>query len=549
MAKHALRFDDNPRVAYFSMEMALESGMATYAGGLGVLAGDVMRSAADLGLPMIGVTLVCHSGYFKQVIHSSGQQLELPDVWRADAYAQRLGAKVVLELEGRPVWVGGWLYRVSSHRGSTVPVVLLDTDLPENQADDRKLTNQLYGGDQMYRLKQEAILGIGGVRMLRALSIRVRCYHLNEGHTAFLGLESQRCGESARRVFTTHTPVEAGQDRFPYPLVRRVLNDYYPQKCLRRLAGSEELNMTRLALSMANYVNGVALRHADVSQRLFPDYKVQAVTNGVHPLTWASEPLRRLYNRHCSGWHHQPELLMHAEKIPAEDLWEAHVSAKRALIRLVRESGGPGLDVNVPIVGFARRMTAYKRALLLFHDRERLEGIARVLPFQVVIAGKAHPNDQEGKRIIEQLHQHAASLAGKIPIAFIQNYDMNVALTMVSGSDVWLNTPMPPQEASGTSGMKAAFNGVPNLSILDGWWLEGCIEGITGWAIGTDGEASDDTHAASLYQKLEATVLPLWHRDREGWVQMMKGAIGRNANFFNSHRMMRRYAAEAYLLH
>lgn len=548
MAEHASIFDDKPRVAYFSMEMALESGMSTYAGGLGVLAGDVVRSAADLELPVIGVTLVSHAGYFKQVIQGSGQQLELPDAWQVSAYAQRLGTKVLLNLEDRPVWIGGWLYQVAGHQESSVPVILLDTDMPENRPEDRSLTSYLYGGDQTYRLKQEAVLGIGGVRMLRALSIRVRCYHMNEGHSAFLGLESQRCGESARRVFTTHTPVEAGHDRFPYSLVRQVLTDYCPKKHLQNLAGTESLNMTRLALSMADYVNGVALRHADVSQRLYPEYKVQAVTNGVHPLTWTSEPMRRLYDRHCSGWHHRPDLLMQAENIPAQELWDAHMSAKRALIGLVQDRGGPNLNEDVPVIGFARRMTAYKRATLLFTDLERLKRIARSHPFQIVIAGKAHPNDQEGKRIIEQLHLHAVMLADTIKVAFIQNYDMNIALAMVSGSDVWLNTPMPPQEASGSSGMKAAFNGVPNLSVLDGWWLEGCIEGVTGWAIGTDNQAGDDTHAASLYQKLEGLVLPLWHDNREGWVQLMKGAIGRNANFFNSHRMMRHYAAEAYLL-
>ena len=549
MAEPALMFGDNPRVAYFSMEMALEAGMATYAGGLGVLAGDVMRSAADLKLPMVGVTLVSHAGYFKQVIQESGHQLEQPDMWQAGAYARRLGIKVVLELEHRPVWVGGWLYQVCSHRGSAVPVILLDTDLQENHSEDRRLTSHLYGGDQKYRLKQEAILGIAGVRMLRALSIPVRCYHMNEGHSAFLGLEAHRCGQSARKIFTTHTPVEAGHDRFPYPLVRQVLNDYYPQKRLINHAGTDNLNMTRLALSMADYVNGVALRHADVSQRMFPEYKVRAVTNGVHPLTWTSEPMRKLFNRYCPDWHHHPELLLHAEKIPMAELWKAHVAAKTALVHLVRESGGPEFDIGRPILGFARRMTAYKRASLLFRDLERLKRIAEVHPFQVVIAGKAHPNDDGGKRMIKQLYQYAALLADTVPVAFIQDYDMGVALSMVSGSDVWLNTPMPPQEASGTSGMKAAFNGVPNLSILDGWWLEGCIEGVTGWAIGADGVASDESHAASLYEKLGTIVLPLWYGDREGWVHVMKGAIGRNANFFNSHRMMRHYAAEAYLLH
>ncbi len=548
MDEQPMKFDANKRIAYFSMEIGLEHGMATYSGGLGVLAGDVMRSAADLNLPIIGVTLVSHSGYFKQVIEESGRQVELPDVWRPDAYAHLLGTKVVLHLEGRPVWIGAWLYLVSSYRGTSVPVILLDTNLAENHPDDRTLTDRLYGGDAAYRLKQEAVLGIGGVRMLRALAIQVRCYHMNEGHSALLGLELRRGGEKSRRIFTTHTPVEAGHDQFPYSLVERVLGDYCTLDELKDLAGTEKLNMTRLALSLADYVNGVARRHAAVSQRMFPEYKVRAVTNGVHPMTWTSEPMRQLYDRHWPGWHHSPELLMRVEHIPSADIWEAHLLAKRALIRRVNERGGPLLDVSLPVLGFARRMTAYKRANLLFSDLNRLRSIARSQPFQIVLAGKAHPHDEDGKRIIEQLHQHAKALTDTVKVAFIPDYDMEVALDMVSGSDVWLNTPMPPQEASGTSGMKAAFNGVPNLSVLDGWWLEGCIEGVTGWAIGTDSQTNDESHAASLYDKLERVVLPLWHGDREGWVAVMKGSIGRNANFFNSQRMMRHYAAEAYLL-
>ena len=548
MAKQPIEFDTNGRVAYFSMEIALERGMATYTGGLGVLAGDVMRSAADLNLPMIGVTLVSHLGYFKQVIEGPGRQQELPDVWEPHAYTHPLGAKVVLHLGGRPVWIGAWVYCVSSHRGTSVPVILLDTKLPENHAEDRALTDHLYGGDAAYRLKQEAILGIGGVRMLRALGIRINCYHMNEGHSAFLGLESRRSGEKVRRIFTTHTPVEAGHDRFPYALVTQVLDDYCTLDELKDLAGTEALNMTRLALSLADYVNGVARRHAAVSQRMFPEYKIRAVTNGVHPLTWTSEPFQNLYNQHWPGWHHSPELLMRVEHIPSADIWQAHLLAKSALVRLVHERGGPLLDMSVPIVGFARRMTSYKRANLLFRDLNRLKTIARSQPFQVVLGGKAHPHDVDGKRIIEQLHQHAIALADTVKVVFIPDYDMDVALAMVSGSDVWLNTPAPPQEASGTSGMKAAFNGVPNLSVLDGWWLEGCIESVTGWAIGIDAQSNDEIDAASLYDKLERVVLPLWYGDREGWISVMKGAIGRNANYFNSQRMMRHYAAEAYLL-
>lgn len=548
MAKAATEIDISGRVAYFSMEIALEPGIPTYAGGLGVLAGDVMRSAADLELPMIGITLVSRAGYFKQEIDTGGQQIERPATWQPEAHTRRLGAKVAIHLEGRQVWIIAWLYLVSSPRGTTVPVLLLDTNLAENHVEDRTLTDSLYGGDSVYRLKQEAILGIGGVRMLRALAVKIRCFHMNEGHSAFMGLESRRSQLKARRIFTTHTPVDAGHDRFPYALVTQVLEDYYELNELKKLGGADELNMTRLALSLADYVNGVARRHAVISQRMFPGYEIRAVTNGVHPLTWTSEPFRELYYRHWPGWHHSPELLMRSEQLSSEDIWNAHMIAKTALIRLVHERGGPLLDVGMPILGLARRMTEYKRAGLLFSDLNRMKNIANSHPFQIVLAGKSHPNDAGGKRIIEQLHQYAQNLAGAVKVAFIPDYDMNVALAMVSGADIWLNTPLPPHEASGTSGMKAAFNGVPNLSILDGWWLEGCIEGVTGWAIGDDSQATEETHAASLYDKLEQIILPMWYRDREAWIKVMKGAIGRNANYFNSQRMMRQYAAEAYLL-
>lgn len=306
--------------------------------------------------------------------------------------------------------------------------------------------------------------------------------------------------------------------------------------------------MTQLALSLADYVNGVARRHAEVSQGMFPTYKIRAITNGVHPYTWTSEPMRSLYNHHIPDWDQRPERLMHADQIKSADLWAAHLAAKVALLRTIRERGGPSMNQDLPIIGFARRMTAYKRTTLIFREVDRLKSIAAKYPFQIVCAGKAHPRDTEGKQDVEQLHRHAAALSGTIDIAFLADYDMDLALTLVSGSDLWLNTPLPPLEASGTSGMKAAFNGVPNLSVLDGWWQEGCIEGVTGWAIGDNTDTNDESHAAALYDKLERVVLPLWHEDREGWISAMKGAIGRNANYFNSHRMMHQYAAEAYLL-
>ena len=558
-------FTHKPRVAYFSMEIAMENDIPTYSGGLGVLAGDTLRAAADIGVPMVAVTLVSRAGYFRQEIDPQGRQIEHADDWDPARYATRLQATVALDLEDRQVWVGGWLYVLSSRSDGGIPVLLLDTDLPVNDPRDRDITDFLYGGDETYRMKQEVVLGVGGIAMLQALGFKLMGYHMNEGHSAFLTLallrrfaypsEDLRPGESPYDLpqvrelctFTTHTPVEAGHDKFDYALVRRIYGDLLDLGTVKLLAGEDKLNMTRLALNLSDYVNGVAKRHAEVSRKMFPGYAVHAVTNGVHASTWTSLPVAVAYDQHVPGWCHEPELLSRADRIPNDTLWAAHQEAKQALVDKVRDLTGVVLNPDLPILGFARRMTAYKRADLLFTDLARLKAIAREHPFQIVMAGKAHPKDEAGKQLIEALHAHMRDLAGEIPMAFLPDYDMELALHMVSGSDLWLNTPLRPLEASGTSGMKAAFNGVPQLSVLDGWWVEGCMEGVTGWAIGEDSPTANGHDAIALYDKLEKVILPLWYDDRPGWISVMKGAISKNAAYFNSHRMMRRYATEAYL--
>ena len=559
-------FIHEPRVAYFSMEIALRNEIPTYAGGLGVLAGDTVRSAVDLMIPIVAVSLVSRAGYFKQQIDAQGRQVEQAVFWEPERWAHALDAKIAVPIEGRTVWVSAWLYVVEGHMGGRQPVLLLDTDLNENHPEDREITHYLYGGDEAYRLKQEIILGIGGVRMLQALGITVRHYHMNEGHSALLGLEllrrytypteDVRPGESLYDIprvrdlcsFTTHTPIEAGHDRFSYNLVQRVLDNDFDMEGIKRLAGEDNLNMTRLALNLSEYINGVAKKHAEVSNAMFPGYRVHAITNGVHPFTWAAESFRQLYNHYISSWCHEPQLLMRADCcIPDAAIWESHAQAKQHLIEKVQILTGVSLDPKLPIIGFARRMTAYKRPDLLFSNIDRLKTIARHQPFQIVLAGKAHPHDENGKHLIEQLYAHARDLAGTITVAYLPDYNMEVAQMLTAGADVWLNTPLPPLEASGTSGMKAALNGVPSLSVLDGWWIEGCIEGVTGWAIGdVTGVADNDGH--ELYDKLEQVVLPLYYsNDRSNWIKVMKGAISKNASYFNSHRMMRRYATEAYI--
>jgi starch phosphorylase len=453
---------------------------------------------------------------------------------------------------------------VEGSTGSKQPVILLDTDVPLNAPQDREITHYLYGGDATYRLKQEIVLGIGGVRMLQALGFRVRKYHMNEGHSALLTLpllhrfayplqdihpgelpyDIPRLREAC--VFTTHTPVASAHDQYGYDMVERVLGDAPELGIVRRLNGYSQLNLTHLALSLSEYVNGVAKRHAEVSQKLYPEYRVHSVTNGIHPRTWCHPRFAQLYDTYAPGWAHESAALVRADRIPDDAVWEAHGAAKLDLIARVRTETGVMLNPDVPLLGFARRMTAYKRPDLLFADLERLRALATRYPFQLVLAGKAHPNDHAGKRLIEALHEHMRDVAALIPIAYLPNYDMAKALALVCGVDVWLNTPLPPLEASGTSGMKAALNGIPSLSVLDGWWHEGCIEDVNGWAIG-DGSIVGDGDARALYDTLEQKVLPLYHGDRPGWVRVMKGAIGKSAAFFSAHRMMRRYVAEAYL--
>jgi starch phosphorylase len=564
------KYRKEPKIAYFSMEIGIKDDIPTFSGGLGVLAGDTVKSAADLNLPFVAVTLVSRKGYFKQDIDERGRQIESPVVWDPGKYMILLPEKTWVTIEGRPVHIQAWVYFVESLRGGSVPVIFLDTDLPENSPKDRGLTDSLYGGDEGYRIKQEVLLGIGGVRILKEIGLTIRKYHMNEGHAAFLTLEvlheHKKDIESVWDesliwdfptvrelcVFTTHTPVEAGHDKFSYDLYHRVLGDYFPERVLRGLAGEKNLNMTLLALNLSNYVNGVAKKHGEISRSLFPGYRINAITNGVHSYTWTSESFKRLYDRYLPGWANEPEIFVRAAIIPDEELWKAHLEAKRKLVEVVNAGSNVGMDHETFTIGFARRVATYKRATILFHDIQRLERIASG-KVQLIYAGKAHPKDENGKRLIEDIFSFAHRLQGKVRIAFLKNYSMDTALMLVSGVDVWLNNPLRPLEASGTSGMKAAHNGVLNFSVLDGWWIEGHIEGDTGWAIGPEPKemkADETTTAADvedLYKKLEHIILPTYYGDRTKWITMMKNTIAKNAYYFNTHRMLRRYVTEAYL--
>jgi len=459
--------------------------------------------------------------------------------------------------------------------GHVVPVLLLDTDLPENAAPDRGITDHLYGGDSRYRLTQEAVLGIAGVRMLRALGhTQLRRFHMNEGHAALLVIElgweeMLRRGQTVVTrdiaavvrplcVFTTHTPVRAGHDQFPLKLVRDVITDYGSafHERVAEFCLEHTLNMTYLALDNSQFVNGVAKRHGEISRHMFAQYKIDSITNGVHAGYWAAPPIAALFDRHIAAWREDNASLRYALGIPKQELWMAHQQAKDALIRSVNERGGVSLAPNVFTIGFARRATTWKRADLLFHDVQRLLALHRKAgSLQIVYGGKAHPHDEGGKELIRRLFEFIDALRGQLPVVYVEDYDMAVARQMVAGVDLWLNTPQPPLEASGTSGMKAAVNGVPQLSVLDGWWVEGCIEGVTGWSIGdTNGgsaapeEAVDDrtADAQALYNKLEMVVLPAFYRDTDRYLDVMRHAIALNGSFFNTERMVDQYVRKAY---
>ncbi len=550
---------EGQKIAYFSMEIGLKNEIPTYAGGLGVLAGDTIRSSADLKLPLVAVTLVSKKGYFRQEITDDGRQVEHPQEWNPSKFMKLLPVEVTVQIQNKDVKVRAWLHKVQSITGGLVPVLFLDTDVGENTLEDREITFFLYGGDEKYRLKQEIVLGIGGVRILDALGLKTRKYHMNEGHSSLLILELlRRPGINIEKlrelcIFTTHTPVEAGHDKFSYDLVREMIGETAEIEVLKKFGGQERLNMTHLALNLSNYVNGVAKKHRDVSKEMFPGYEIHAITNGIHSYTWTCESFKRIYDKYLPGWANEPNLLVRVDGIPDEDIWQAHREAKKVLIDYVNKTANIGMDYETLTLGFARRATGYKRTDLLFSDLEKLKKANRKGKIQVIFAGKAHPRDESGKKVIEQIFGYIKRLKDEVKIAYLENYDLNLAAKLVSGVDVWLNTPLRPLEASGTSGMKAAHNGVINFSVLDGWWIEGWIEGVTGWSIGPHPDehvSIEESHIRELddlYNKLQYIINPIFYERRDEWIRMMENSIGKIAYYFNSHRMMHRYVTEAYL--
>lgn len=553
-------------IAYYSMEVGLDSALPTYSGGLGVLAGDTLRAAADFGLPMIGITLLHRKGYFRQTLDASGNQSESPASWNYEEVLEPMVPRAFVPIAGKAVAIRAWRYVVRGVFGHTVPVYFLDTGLKENEPWTQSLTEALYDGDTRHRLCQEIVLGMGGVAMLQELGYKnVSTHHMNEGHAAFLTLallekevahgdlslvtESDSDAVSQRSVFTTHTPVPAGHDQFSVDLVREVLGP-------ERLAALEKmqcihngmLNMTYLALQLSRYVNGVAMRHGEISRDMFPSYAIDTITNGVHAATWTAPPFRNLYDHFIPEWRRDNFYLRNAIKIPLADVQRAHALAKREMVAQIAQRSKVHLAENVLTLCFARRAAGYKRADLLFTDLDRLQSIAEQAgPFQVIYSGKAHPHDEAGKAMIRRIFEFSQKLKDVLRVVYLENYDMDLARTLCAGVDLWLNTPERPLEASGTSGMKAALNGVPSLSVLDGWWVEGHVEGVTGWAIGDERESDLGSEAKSLYDKLEHAILPLYYAKPDAYAEIRRSAIALNGSYFHTQRMVLQYVRNAYL--
>ncbi len=545
-------------VAYFTMEIGLSGDIPTYAGGLGMLAADIMRSATDMKVPAACMTVCWQHGYMRQTIAADGTQKYEESTWDPKDKMTLLPERITVTVEGREVSVAAWEYPLKSGK-HTVPVYFLDTNLPENTPADRDITKYLYGGDGFMRLKQELVLGIGGVRMLRKLGYSdIHTFHMNEGHAAFLTLELLKEREYKDELvrpscaFTTHTPVAAGHDVFDYDMAYKVVGDMLPWH-IRKIAGEDRLSMTHLAMHLSRYTCGVSKIHGDVSRAMFPGEKIDYITNGIHHPTWASEEMQKLFDTYVPKWRTNPETLKEGSRnIPDEALWMAHAEAKKRLIAFVKYQTGETLSEDILTIASARRVVSYKRPELLYTNLMRLKEVCggRV---QIIHSGNAHPADPFGQDVIRRMIERSKELREFLHVVYLPNYNPELAKLLVSGSDVWLNTPMRLREASGTSGMKAALNGVINLSTLDGWWIEGYEQDPeSGWRIGPLAGAVDaeDTNlkldAEDLYTQLQYEVIPEYYYDKRArWMHRMKRSIGLLGTF-NTHRAVQEYLKKAW---
>ena len=534
-------------IAYFSAEIGISRSLPTYSGGLGILAGDHIKSAADLGLNMCGITLLYKEGYFKQRIDEEGIQSENYPKFDPYPFLTKLDNSFTLRLRERDVFINIYKYDYKGAKGDKIPIFFLDTDCDKNFNDDRKITLRLYSGDKDHRILQEAILGFGGMKMLRSLNQdSIQTYHMNEGHCSFLVLDllEKNNGdiETVKSMchFTTHTPVPAGHDHFSFDRVKKLIRGLLPEGLqLPSLVQDDVFHMTELGLYFSKTANGVSRLHEQVAQDQFKWKKLNYITNGVHHIYWMAGSFKDFFDVHLDGWRYNPELLFKVDEIPGPLIYAVHNENKKKLIAYANSQSSKALDPEILTIGFARRAATYKRAHLIFYDMEKLLEIGKG-NIQIIFSGKAHPKDMSGKGIIRNIVQSAKKFDGKIKIIYLENYDMWLGRLITSGVDLWLNTPQRPNEASGTSGMKAALNGIPNFSILDGWWAEGCRDEQNGWAIGNHEALGDEKDALDLYSKLQNQIIPKFYDDRAGWVKMMKESIKTSVDF-TSQRMVSQY--------
>ena len=527
-------------LAYLSAEVGFESGLHTYSGGLGVLAGDHIKSAADAGLDLVGCTLLYREGYGRQHLDEMGNQTETFGEINPQEYLADTGVVISLPLDGTILYSKIWMYSIKG-----LPTYFLDTRHPDNSPGHASLGNRLYGGDDSTRIRQEYLLGVGGIRALQALGHEITGLHLNEGHCTFAMLEMLHQGWSREKLrqrclFTTHTPVPAGHDRFDWRDVEDVLGELLPNDAQDLVDDEQSCSMSHLAVALAGQVNAVSNLNAYVASGMFDGTHIHPITNGVHHETWTSPSMSHLYDEYLKGWRSDPTTLAHAGRIPDTALMNARRDARSVLRDLVRVSTGVEFHEDRLTIGFARRFATYKRANLVFSDLDRLREIGAG-NIQFVFAGKAHPRDEGGKQLIRDIFEGAAQLVDEIPVAFLEDYSMDTGLAMTSGVDIWLNNPIRPMEASGTSGMKAAMNGVPNCSILDGWWPEACEHGVNGWGIGEGEDERDDVRdATAVYDTLEQEVLAAWNDGPEHWNNLMRASIATSARFTGA-RMISEY--------
>ncbi len=558
-------------VAYFSMEIMLETDIPNYAGGLGVLAGDLLRSCADTRTSAVGVSLIYSGKFMKQIVHPDGSQEFEERDWQKSDQLTQLPNQVKVELDGVEAVIGCWRYDIVGLDGFVVPVYLLDLDLMENPQWIREITQNLYDSSQgHFRICQEVVLGIGGIKMLRDLGYQdIKTYHINEGHGAFALLEllAERGyqDDAVRKscVFTTHTPMPEGHDRFAYDFAYKYAGKYLPWH-IRKLAGDDCLNMTLLGINLSHTSLAVSQKHRKVTEHLFPGFHFEYVTNGIHARSWVGSYFQDLFERYLPGWLEDPSLLKDAvEKLPDDVLWHVHKESKNELVTYVNKHMPNVLpyvgyemkpwdyfDTHTLTISLARRPVAYKRPLLIYKDIERLARIGAG-KIQIIQCGRSSPHDAISQDFIHQIIEISNRLRGVMKIAFLENYSPKIARQLVCGTDVWLNTPRRPLEASGTSGMKAAANGVLNFSVLDGWWIEGYqMDPLSGFAIGPSDERvepdnNDDADAMDLYDKLESEIVPLYYDRRPEWISRMKHAITLAAHF-NTHRVLAEYKSKAW---